>query len=95
MAQKILSVSPAFLCKVENGDAMPPFHWVDILSENYKLSPEEKEELRKIIMDLRSGGKVYINHLTIDDKNLAKLLISKLPDMSLDKKEKIKKLISE
>lgn len=46
-------------------------------------------------MDLRSRGKVYIGNLTIDDQNLAKLLISKLSNMPPDKKEQIKKLILE
>lgn len=94
MAQ-VLSVSPAFLSRTENGGAAPPFSWIDILSEKYQLSPEEKEELKKIIMDLRSRGKVYIGNLTIDDQNLAKLLISKLSNMPPDKKEQIKKLILE
>ncbi|MDE5586841.1 MAG: helix-turn-helix domain-containing protein [Bacilli bacterium] len=91
----ILSVSCAFLSKVESGSAKPILAWVDILSENYSLSPEETGELRKIVLTERAKGASYIKNLTIDDQNLVTLLIARISDMPPEKKEKIKKLISE
>ena len=65
------------------------------MSENYSLSPKETEELRKIVLTEHAKGALYIKNLTIDDQNLVTLLIAKLPDIPPEKKEKIKKLISE
>ncbi len=90
----ILSVSGAFLCKVENGRANPILEWVDILAESYSLSLEEEEELRRIILVERNKSS-YIKNLTVGDQDLVFLLVEKISDMPSDKKEKIKKLISE
>lgn len=92
---KILSVSDAFLSKVENGQAKPILGWVDILSESYALSPGETEKLRGIVQNERIKESAHIKHLKVDDRNLVLLLISKISNMPHEKKEKIKKLISE
>ncbi len=91
---RVLSVSPAFLSRVETGVAKPPKAWVDSLSENYELSSEETEKLRELIQIERSKTSI-IKNLAVDDQNLVLLLASKISSMTLIQKEKIKKLISE
>lgn len=91
---RVLSVSPAFLSRVETGSAKPPEGWADSLSENYGLSSEETEKLRQIIQ-IERGKTSIIKNLAIDDQNLVLLLASKISSMTSIQKEKIKKLISE
>lgn len=68
---------------------------MDILSENYKLSSEEKGKLRELIQTERIKTSTIIKNLAVDDKNLVLLLVSKISNMTPTQKGKIKKLISE
>ena len=87
-----LSVSSAFLSKVENGKGKPPEEWRDKLISMYQLTDKAIEELDAALYEANNRKSIDISNFSEDDKALMWSFARKLD--SLDH-NKIKKFLEE
>ena len=73
-----LNVSKAFLSSVERGKKSIPSKWLDIISDHYKLSDSEKDELQKAINDSRTSIKVDLIGIENYKRDLVFKLVNNL-----------------
>lgn len=93
MAQR-LSVSSAFLSKVENGKSKPPVEWKETITSMYQLSAEQKKELCASIDEARSKNTINISMMSPDDKDMMFAFARKLDSLNEIDREKIRKLLN-
>lgn len=69
MAQK-LSVSSAFLSKVENGKKKPPMQWKQIIISEYDLAGNALEEFEECFFEAINADSIDISGYEESDKEL-------------------------
>lgn len=91
MAEK-LSVSSAFLSKVENGKGKPPVEWREQLISLYHLTEEAIKELDIAIYEATNNNSICMKDFTEEEKDLMWSFARKLNTLD---KERIRRLLDE
>lgn len=93
MAQR-LSVSSAFLSKVENGKSKPPIEWKETIVSLYDLGAEQATELCESIDEARKKTTINISSMSPDDQDMMFAFARKLDSMNENEKNKIKQMLN-
>ena len=88
-----LGVSPAFLSAVENGKKNVPKTWLEEMTSIYKLSADDKNELRKAIELSVTEVKFNLAKENNSDRELIVAFAREFKSMDAGRKEKIRKLL--
>lgn len=93
---KVLVVSPAFLSAVEYGKKNIPKALVDTLAEKLSLSPDQTAGLRKAQERSRQRLRIELRgNPSAEHGEVGAVLARKFPDMTVEKLEKLRKLLEE
>lgn len=77
-----LGVSSAFLSSVENGKRSAPASWLEILSDVYDLSAEQKEELAGAISETVKQIRLDVSKVSPEKRNCALTFARRFDDFS-------------
>ena len=81
MAAK-LNVTVAYLSAVENGKREVPDDWVETLSDQYFLDPEEKKQLQEYAYEDKQSLKINLTGIQKEEKELALAFARSFKDLS-------------
>jgi len=90
-----LGVSSAFLSAVENGKKKMPSSWHDKLSVAYSFSEEQRESLKKAVMESNDTVEINIQNATRDGKELAISFARQFDSLDEETSKKIFNLLKE
>ena len=91
MAKK-LSVSSAFLSRVENGKAKPPVEWGEIITSAYQLCESQRMELMGCISDARENI-IRVDTFSQGDRDMMFAFARQLDSLNKEEKDKWKKML--
>lgn len=91
MAAK-LGVTVAYLSAVENGNREVPDEWVEKLSCQYNLLPEERKELQEYAYEDKGSLKISFNGIQEEEKELALAFARTFKDLSDEDKKAMKEI---
>lgn len=89
---KRLDVSSAFLSKVENGKAKPPIEWAKIISSEYQLERDQRDELEKSISEARENV-IKVDEMSQKDRDMMFAFARQLSGLDEKEKDKWKKML--
>ena len=81
----LVSVSSAFLSKVEQGKKKPPFEWGNLIKSLYNLENSKKKELDNLIFNARNIDSIDISSFGQEEKDMMLLFARRIN--SIDKKQ--------
>lgn len=81
MAAK-LEVTVAYLSAVENGKREVPDEWIEKLSCQYNLTPDERKELQEYAYENKDSLKINLNGIQREEKELALAFARTFKDLS-------------
>lgn len=81
MAAK-LNVTVAYLSAVENGKREVPDDWMETLSDQYFLDPEEKKQLQEYAYEDKQSLKINLTGIQKEEKELALAFARSFKDLS-------------
>lgn len=88
-----LGVTPSYLSAVENGKRNVPHDWLELISNLYSLSGNEKNTLRTAVEESQLSMKMEMKDLNNNDKNLIMAFAREFKDLDEENKEKIRKIL--
>jgi len=90
---KRLNVSSSFLSAVEVGNKNIPKTWLELLSNEYKLSEDQKNDLKNAIELSTNVIKLDFSNKRIEDRELMLKLAKRISDFSVETKEKLNEIL--
>ena len=92
MAEK-LSISPAMLSSIENGNRKMSDETFQRLVSAYHIPEEKKEEMMKMVLDEKKDLKIDLTSLNHSQRDTAQTLARNLYGLSDEKCEEINKIL--
>lgn len=88
-----LGVTKAYLSAIELGKTNPRWHWVDVLTNTYKLNAEDAKKLELSLMQSTNAVRINLLNKTPKAKKLALLLQDRISDLTPEQCEQIIRLL--
>ncbi len=92
-ASKLLNVSSAYVSSVECGKRPVPEEWIEIISNHYKLTTEERNTLIKAVNDSKTSLKINLTRSAFLQRNVALQFQRSFEDMDEDTANEILKIL--
>ena len=90
---KRLNVSSSFLSAVEVGSKNIPKTWLELLSNEYKLSEDQKNDLKNAIELSTNVIRLDFSNKRIEDRELMLKLEKRISVFSVETKEKLNEIL--
>ncbi len=93
MAAK-LGVTVAYLSAVENGKREVPDYWIDVLTDKYFLTSDEKKELQNYAYENKDSIKIDLSGIESEERQMALAFARSFKTLSEKDKETIRKIFN-
>ena len=86
---KKLSVSSAFLSKIENGKSKPPVSWKRKIIELYALNEKQKLKFNIAFFKALNYNNINIKNYSAENRNMIILIAMNIDKTNADKRKRI------